>query len=116
MAKSIKELKKENTFLKSKSEKSDVMLIELVDEVWLACICRLHLSRLFATGNPSFFMLLLTCKHGFLPVLKLHELLSMLLSSTSCKGCVCPPSVLSSNVEFKLYIKKAFCPNYNWLL
>jgi hypothetical protein len=55
MAKSIKELKKENTFLKSKSEKSDVMLIELVDEVWLACICRLHLSRLFATGNPSFF-------------------------------------------------------------
>jgi hypothetical protein len=24
--------------------------------------------------------------------------------------------VLSSNVEFKLYIKKAFCPNYNWLL
>ena len=33
MAKSIKEHKKENTFLKSKSEKSDVMLIELVDEV-----------------------------------------------------------------------------------
>lgn len=33
MAKSIKELKKENQFLKSKSEKSDVTLIELVDEV-----------------------------------------------------------------------------------
>ncbi|XP_041000343.1 alpha-taxilin [Juglans microcarpa x Juglans regia] len=32
MAKSIKELRKENTFLKSKSEKSDVTLIELVDE------------------------------------------------------------------------------------
>ncbi|ESW15674.1 hypothetical protein PHAVU_007G092600 [Phaseolus vulgaris] len=32
MAKSIKELKKENQFLKSKSEKSDVILIELVDE------------------------------------------------------------------------------------
>lgn len=33
MAKSIKELKKENTFLKSKCEKSDVTLIELVEEV-----------------------------------------------------------------------------------
>ncbi|XP_077239520.1 alpha-taxilin-like protein isoform X2 [Tasmannia lanceolata] len=32
MAKSMKELKKENNFLKSKSEKSDVSLIELVDE------------------------------------------------------------------------------------
>ncbi|EXB80109.1 hypothetical protein L484_013436 [Morus notabilis] len=32
MAKSIKELKKENSFLKSKSEKSDITLIELVDE------------------------------------------------------------------------------------
>ncbi|TKY51562.1 Alpha-taxilin protein [Spatholobus suberectus] len=32
MAKSTKELKKENQFLKSKSEKSDVTLIELVDE------------------------------------------------------------------------------------
>ncbi|XP_050892444.1 uncharacterized protein LOC127097988 isoform X2 [Lathyrus oleraceus] len=32
MAKSMKELKKENQFLKSKSEKSDVTLIELVDE------------------------------------------------------------------------------------
>ncbi|RVW67400.1 Alpha-taxilin [Vitis vinifera] len=32
MAKSIKELKKENIFLKSKSEKSDVTLIELVEE------------------------------------------------------------------------------------
>ncbi|KAK7279682.1 hypothetical protein RJT34_24739 [Clitoria ternatea] len=32
MAKSIKELKKENQFLKSKSEKSDVTLIELADE------------------------------------------------------------------------------------
>lgn len=32
MAKSIKELKKENTFLKSKCEKSDVTLIELIDE------------------------------------------------------------------------------------
>lgn len=33
MAKSIKELKKENTFLKSKCEKSDISLIELVEEV-----------------------------------------------------------------------------------
>ncbi|KAJ4848591.1 hypothetical protein Tsubulata_020258, partial [Turnera subulata] len=32
MAKSIRELKKENTFLKSKCEKSDVTLIELVEE------------------------------------------------------------------------------------
>ncbi|KAK6136038.1 hypothetical protein DH2020_030204 [Rehmannia glutinosa] len=32
MAKSIKELKKENTFLKSKCEKSDVTLIELAEE------------------------------------------------------------------------------------
>lgn len=32
MAKSIKELKKENVFLKSKCEKSDVTLIELVEE------------------------------------------------------------------------------------
>ncbi|KAG9453384.1 hypothetical protein H6P81_006288 [Aristolochia fimbriata] len=32
MAKSIKEFKKENTFLKSKCEKSDVTLIELVEE------------------------------------------------------------------------------------
>ncbi|KAM1470591.1 hypothetical protein ACFXTO_041624 [Malus domestica] len=32
MAKSIKELKKENLFLKSKCEKTDVTLIELVDE------------------------------------------------------------------------------------
>ncbi|KAM7272465.1 hypothetical protein ACFE04_027128 [Oxalis oulophora] len=32
MSKSIKELKKENTFLKSKSEKSDVTLIELANE------------------------------------------------------------------------------------
>uniref|UniRef100_A0A2P2L887 Alpha-taxilin n=1 Tax=Rhizophora mucronata TaxID=61149 RepID=A0A2P2L887_RHIMU len=34
MAKSIKELKKENLFLKGKCEKSDVTLIELVEEVW----------------------------------------------------------------------------------
>ncbi|KAJ6901079.1 hypothetical protein NC652_027004 [Populus alba x Populus x berolinensis] len=33
MAKSIKELKKENTFLKSKCEKSDVMLIELREKL-----------------------------------------------------------------------------------
>ncbi|KAF3779132.1 Alpha-taxilin [Nymphaea thermarum] len=32
MAKSVKELKKENTFLKSKCEKSDFTLIKLVDE------------------------------------------------------------------------------------
>ncbi|KAG6602327.1 Alpha-taxilin, partial [Cucurbita argyrosperma subsp. sororia] len=32
MTKSIKELKKENSFLKSKCEKSDVTLIELLDE------------------------------------------------------------------------------------
>lgn len=33
MTKSIKELKKENTFLKSKTEKSDISLIQLVEEV-----------------------------------------------------------------------------------
>lgn len=38
MAKSVKELKKENTFLKSKCEKSDVSLIELVEEV-IHCFC-----------------------------------------------------------------------------
>lgn len=42
MAKSIKELKKENAFLKSKCEKSDFTLIELVEEVsWCACL-RFH--------------------------------------------------------------------------
>lgn len=43
MTKSIKELKKENQFLKSKSEKSDITLIELVDEVndffFLSFVC-----------------------------------------------------------------------------
>ena len=34
MAKSIKELKKKNQLLKSKSKKSDVTLIELVDDVY----------------------------------------------------------------------------------
>ena len=33
MAKSIKELKKENALLKSKTEKSDVTLIQLANEV-----------------------------------------------------------------------------------
>lgn len=37
MGKSIKELKKENIFLKSKCEKTDFTLIELVEEVWLFC-------------------------------------------------------------------------------
>lgn len=35
MAKSLKELKKENTFLKGKCEISDISLIELVEEVVL---------------------------------------------------------------------------------
>lgn len=35
MGKSMKELKKENIFLKSKCEKTDVTLIELVEEVYL---------------------------------------------------------------------------------
>ena len=34
MAKSIKELKKENSFLKSKTEKSDINIIELANEVF----------------------------------------------------------------------------------
>lgn len=42
MAKSIKELKKENAFLKSKSEKSDVTLIELADEVSHVFIILFH--------------------------------------------------------------------------
>lgn len=33
MSKSIKELRKENAFLKSKTERSDITLIELVEEV-----------------------------------------------------------------------------------
>lgn len=33
MAKSIKELRKENTFLKGKTEKSDYTLVQLVEEV-----------------------------------------------------------------------------------
>lgn len=49
MAKSIKELKKENIFLKSKSEKSDVTLIELVEEVRFTCI------------SPFFFVYLFVC-------------------------------------------------------
>lgn len=40
MAKSIKDLKKENTFMKSKSEKSDITLIELANEVWTTICCR----------------------------------------------------------------------------
>lgn len=43
MTKSIKELKKENSFLKSKCEKSDVTLIELLDEV------NLHLLQFYYT-------------------------------------------------------------------
>lgn len=35
MAKSLKELKKENAFLKGKCDKSDVTLIELAEEVIL---------------------------------------------------------------------------------
>lgn len=38
MTKSIKELKEENSFLKGKCERSDVTLIELVEEVRPACI------------------------------------------------------------------------------
>ncbi|KAF6150465.1 hypothetical protein GIB67_030266 [Kingdonia uniflora] len=46
MAKSIKELKKENIFLKGKSEKSDVTLIELVEELYLvSSIQREHLKK-----------------------------------------------------------------------
>lgn len=33
MSKSIKQLKKENTFLKTKSESTDIALIELAEEV-----------------------------------------------------------------------------------
>lgn len=49
MTKSIKELKKENQFLKSKTEKSDITLIELVDEVdhlHLICMLVLHSVQL----------------------------------------------------------------------
>ena len=52
---------------------------------WLAFVDYIFLDYLQPVTLPL-FKLLLTCKHGFLPVLKLHELLSMLLSSTSCKG------------------------------
>ncbi|KAI7753025.1 hypothetical protein M8C21_016780, partial [Ambrosia artemisiifolia] len=39
MTKSIKDLKKENAFLKGKTEKSDITLIQLVEEVNKACNC-----------------------------------------------------------------------------
>lgn len=54
MAQSIKELKKENMFLKGKCEKSDVTLIELVEEVWITCISMLHFSELFPINNECF--------------------------------------------------------------
>lgn len=61
MAKSIKDLKKENTFLKSKSEKSDITLIELANEVkdfayihlneymnsYICCLGFTHINNLF---------------------------------------------------------------------
>lgn len=46
MAKSIKELRKENGFLKNKSEKSDVTLIELANEVSHAYTLYIHLNLL----------------------------------------------------------------------
>ena len=53
MAKSIKEIKKENVFLKSKCDKSDVTLIELVEEVQLTCHFKL-----------SFFSIIIYFKKG----------------------------------------------------
>ena len=41
MSKLTKELKKENTFLKSKCEKSDYTLVELIEEVTLCLYCLL---------------------------------------------------------------------------
>lgn len=53
MAKSIKEFKNENAFLKSKCEKSDVILIELVEEVRLAWIFMFLFFELFASRRPK---------------------------------------------------------------
>ncbi|RWR98225.1 putative inactive leucine-rich repeat receptor kinase XIAO [Cinnamomum micranthum f. kanehirae] len=54
MAKSIKDLKKENNFLKSKCEKSDVSLIELVEEPSVndASIRHPSIERSPASGGP----------------------------------------------------------------
>lgn len=75
MGKSLKELKKENTFLKSKCNKSDVTLIELVEEVIFVLL----------TGFIFFICLLVAEKkictiHYFAPFL-LHY------SSIFCKWC-----------------------------
>lgn len=53
MAKSIKELKKENVFLKSKSEKSDVTLIELVEEVKFTSFSLFSLSVFSGNSKVS---------------------------------------------------------------
>lgn len=51
MAKSIKELKKENSFLKSKTEKSDITLIELVDEVLVLVFLGWAISYVLLSNN-----------------------------------------------------------------
>lgn len=61
MAKSIKELKKENASLKSKSEKSDVTLIELADEVRHALIILFHFRQ--NCTKPRGFMKLRHTSH-----------------------------------------------------
>lgn len=58
MAKSIKELKKENGFLKSKCEKSDVTLIELVEEVSSLAF------SLMPYTYPSFTVMMINPKKG----------------------------------------------------
>lgn len=46
MSKLTKDLKRENTFLKSKCEKSDFTLIELVEEVIPRCLTLIQLELL----------------------------------------------------------------------
>lgn len=53
MAKSIKDLKKENAFLKNKCEKSDITLRELVDEVRVTSVTFVlpYLSSIFSNND-----------------------------------------------------------------
>lgn len=57
MTKSIKELKKENAFLKSKCDKSDVTLIELVEEVKFISFHSLELLSIPGRGYVELILI-----------------------------------------------------------
>lgn len=62
MTKTIKKLEKENFALKKKTEKSDVTIIELLDEVPVP----LHIFHFFLLWNVLTLLLLWNCKKPFL--------------------------------------------------